>query len=337
MLDEYPDLRLGALASATEAYAQEAFGAQLHLDPTKLPSLPHFLLDRYCLWRAELLNEPAIFIMPKTGSIGGVEEFLKHREQLRQRLGIGLYVLVLEAVPAALRRRLIETRIAFISPGRQFYLPEAFLDLREIFSSERERPGEKLSPTAQLIVLGALQGHDMNEANLTQLADRFRTAIMSMSRALDELEALELTTRHQVGRQRRLRLRYDGAMLWHAAEGFLQSPLRKSRVITVHIPEGQAPLAAESALARYTMLAEPRIECRAVLAAFWKRIAADWDLEPASVYDENRIEVQTWTYDPLILAENGVVDRLSLYLSARLDPDERVAQAAEQLLEPLGW
>lgn len=336
MLDEPPDMRQRALASATEAYARQAFGAHLHLDPIKPLGLPHFLYDRYCLWRGELLNSPAIFIGSHTGSVGGIAEFLKHRDQMRRHLDAGLFVLLLEAVPAALRRRLVEKRVAFISPGTQFYVPEAFLDLRETYSSASPPP-EQMSPTAQVVILAALLTHDIEDASLTQLANRYRVAIMSMSRALDELEALELARPHRVGRQRRLRLRFKGGELWRAVEGRLQSPVRKSRYVTGHLPTSEAVLAGESALARYTMLAEPRIECRAVPAAAWKRMARHLGLEPAWDYDEHRIEVQTWAYDPQTLSENEVADRLSLYLSTRHDPDERIVQAAEQLLEFFEW
>jgi hypothetical protein len=103
------------------------------------------------------------------------------------------------------------------------------------------------------------------------------------------------------------------------------------------LPLNEAVLAGESALARYTMLNEPRIECRAAPAAAWKRMARHHGLETAWAHDERRIEVQTWAYDPQVLSDNEVADRLSLYLSARHDADARVAQAAEHLLEPFAW
>ncbi len=337
MLDEFPDLRLRALANASETYAREAFGAHLHLDPIKPLGLPHFLYDRYALWRGELLDSPTVFIVPQGGGIGGVDEFLKHRDQMRRHIDARLFVLLLEAVPAALRRRLVEKRVAFISPGAQFYVPEAFVDLRETYSSEPGPSSEQVSPTTQVVILAALLGHDVNDASLTQLAERYQVAIMSMSRAFDELEALELARPHRVGRQRRLSLRFGGGDLWRAVEGRLQSPVRKTRYVTGDLPLNEAVLAGESALARYTMLNEPRIECRAAPAAAWKRIARHHGLEPAWAYDERRIEVQTWAYDPQVLSDNEVADRLSLYLSTRHDADERVAQAADHLLEPFGW
>lgn len=52
-------------------------------------------------------------------------------------------------------------------------------------------------------------------------------------------------------------------------------------------------------------------------------------LGESAEYDEGE-DVQTWTYDPSVWAEAGVIDRVSLYL-VRDHTDERVAQAAEQL------
>lgn len=337
MLDEYPDLRLRALASASETYARQAFGAQLHLEPIKPLGLPHFLSDRYALWRGELLDGPAIFIVPLRGTIGGIDEFLKHRDLLRRHIQARLFVLLLEGVPADLRRRLVEKHVAFISPGTQFFVPEAFVDLRETYSSEPGSLPAQVSPTTQVVILAALLEHDVNDSSLTRLAERYQFAIMSMSRAFDELEALELARPHRVGRQRRLSLRFGGGDLWRAIEGRLQSPVRKSRYVTGNLPMTEAVLAGQSALARYTMLAEPRIECRAVPATAWKRMARHLHLEPAWEYDERRIEVQTWAYDPQVLSDSPLADPLSLYLSTRRDPDERIAQAADNLLEPFGW
>jgi hypothetical protein len=337
MLDEFPDPWMRALAHEAEGYARDAFGAHLRLEPIKPLGLPYFLYDRYALWRGELFGRPAIFIVPQSGVVGGVDEYLKHRDQIRRNLDASLFVLLLKGVPAALRRQLVHKGVAFISPGAQFYVPEALLDLRETYSEELTPPPTQISPTAQVVLLGALLRHQVDDASLTHLADRYQVAVMSMSRALDELEALELAKPHRVGRQRRLNLRYGEGELWRAIREKLQSPVRKTRLVTGNLPLNEAVLAGESALARYTPLTEPRIECRAVPAAVWKRMARHLELQPAWAYQEDRIEVQTWAYDPQVLTDSEVVDPLSLYLSTRQDTDERVAQAAEQLLEPFGW
>lgn len=53
--------------------------------------------------------------------------------------------------------------------------------------------------------------------------------------------------------------------------------------------------------------------------------------------DPAGVEVETWAYDPGALTRGDVVDKLSLYLSLRDHPDERVGIAAAELLETFEW
>ena len=129
----------------------------------------------------------------------------------------------------------------------------------------------------------------------------------------------------------------QGGDLWRQVKDRLQSPVRKLRRVQRGLEDRLAPRAGESALAHYTMLAAPRVERRAVAATRWKELAPQLDGGAAFDFAGAVTELETWSYDPAPLAQGGVVDRLSLYLSVRDDPDERVAQAAEQLLEPFGW
>lgn len=336
VLDNIPAARLEALAEAAEAYVDDAFGQQLGLVPIAPKNMPHFLLDRYAMWQGSLNGRTLLLmaireILPP-GS-GATMQYLKHRDLVRHQLGADLVLLLLNHAPNAIRRQMVERKIGFIAPGAQLYVPEAFLDLRERAPTFAVAHAEQISPTTQLMLLAIMQRRQLNNRNLTELADMMRVSIMSISRSLDELEALQLAKAQLVGRQRRLQMLLGGKALWDAVQARLQSPVRKVRIVSAEIGDDIGPIAGESALARYTMLAPPRIETRAILAASWKRIA----LSPATPFDEDRIEIQTWTYDPQILAEDGVIDRLSLYLCVRGSPDERVAQAAEELLETVEW
>lgn len=333
MLDR--DQILHALAKEAESYLQSAFGQRLGLIAVIPTNLPHFLLDRYRLWQGTLLDQPVLFVAWKDGpGMGFITDFLKHREILRRDLAVPIVVLLLDHAPAALRRQMVERRISFLSPGNQLYIPEALIDLRERGTRPAPELGEQVTPTAQLVLLAALQEEVPKDANLTALAERLHVSIMSISRALDELEALQIARAHHVGRQRRLHLLLHDGELWESIKPRLHSPVRKVRSIQTGLTDAVAPLAGESALAYYTMIAAPRLERRAIAATKWKELAPE--LDDGVVYDP-QTELETWAYDPTALGKDGVVDRLSLYLSVRDDPDERVAQAAEQLLEPFGW
>lgn len=327
-----------ALPQAAESYARDAFGVRLGLHDLTPSALPHFLVDRYRFWEGDLFGRRAIFMAAEDRTLGRIGDFIKHREIVQQRLNATLVVLLLEALPQPLRRRLMTEHIAFLSPGAQLYVPEALIDLRESPVGKITAPPDHLSPTAQVVVLGSLLGEPVDDTSLTSLADRFNVAVMSMSRALDELEALGLAEPRRIGRQRRLQLALQRHDLWRAAENRFQSPVRKLRLVRGPLPPADFPLAGESALACETMLAAPKVERRAAPASAWKRIVRHLDLQPAWTYDDDRTEVETWSYDPRVLAGPApVVDALSLYLSLRHEPDERVSQAAEQLLERFPW
>jgi DNA-binding MarR family transcriptional regulator len=340
MLERVPEARLEALAEAAEAYVDDTFGERLGLVPVAPTNLPHFIIDRYAIWQGSLNGRTLLLMAIKEilppGS-GATAQYLKHRDLVQRELGAELVLLLLDRAPNAIRRQMVDRKIGFIASGAQLYVPEAFLDLRERAPAFAIASAASISPTTQFLLLAIMQGRGLGDLNLTELADDLGVSIMSISRTLDELEALQLAKAHHVGRQRRLHMLLRGQKLWEAVQAQLQSPVRKVRVVYAQDGEKIGPLAGTSALARYTMLAPPRTETRAILAASWKSLAVADTLRPATAFDDERIEVQTWTYDPRILARNGVIDPLSLYLSVRGSPDERVAQAAEELLEPFEW
>ena len=340
MLERVPEARLEALAEAAEAYVDDTFGERLGLVPVAPTNLPHFIIDRYAIWQGSLNGRTLLLMAIKEilppGS-GATAQYLKHRDLVQRELGADLVLLLLDRAPNAIRRQMVDRKIGFIASGAQLYVPEAFLDLRERAPAFAIASAASISPTTQFLLLAIMQGRGLGDLNLTELADDLGVSIMSISRTLDELEALQLAKAHHVGRQRRLHMLLRGQKLWEAVQAQLQSPVRKVRVVYAQDGEKIGPLAGTSALARYTMLAPPRTETRAILAASWKILAVADTLRPATAFDDERIEVQTWTYDPRILARNGVIDPLSLYLSVRGSPDERVAQAAEELLEPFEW
>lgn len=338
MLDKRTYADPDALAAAADAYVETAFGIRMGLEPADGKGLPHFLLDRYRIWRGQLNGEPVLLVAIRTPGQGATANFIKHRDLLRRQLGVRLVLLLLEHVSAVVRRQMVERQIGFLAPGAQLYVPEALLDLRERTPPGLATANEQFGPGTQLLILASLLGEDLNDVNLTQLAERFQVAIMTMSRTLDELEALQIAKARHVGRQRRLQLVVRDRELWQAVEGRLQSPVRKVRTVRGTLPSEVAPLAGESALAHYTMLAEPRFPHRAVPAAQWKQLQKTLELRVGFEFDDDdRAELETWSYDPCALTREPVVDRLSLYLSMRNDPDERVAQAAQQLFEPFGW
>lgn len=324
------------LANEAEGYLAAAFNLHVALTPSIPANFPHFLLDHYRFWDAHILGSHVLFMEPKEPR-NATGDIAKHQANARQRRPDIPIILLLEVVPASLRDRLIAHKTAFLCPKHQLYVPELLLALSEQPLRLKPPPPDQLSPTAQLIIIARLHGMDIDSASLGELAERFDLALMSVSRAFDELETLELIATFRQSRQRRVRFLMEGADLWRASEQRMRSPVRKLRTVRGRLTSDQFVLAGLSALSAYTMLAPPQIERYAVDATSWKGLVRELEVEEAWPGEEDVIEIETWRYNPLPLVQDLIADRISLYLSIRDNPDERVELAAEQLLEPFEW
>jgi DNA-binding MarR family transcriptional regulator len=328
------------LCHEAQAYAQAAFDFDLHLRPLENTGLPRFVGERYALFQGDIVGRPALFMAVRPTRETGGADVIRQRDLVRRQTGIDLVVLLYERLSPRRRHRLIAERVAFMVPQSHIFVPDLVLDLRDRqpAPSEGRASSQAFTPTAQVVILARLLHHDTAGANVTDLANQFGLAPMSLSRAFDEIVQTELADIKRAGRRRELHFRVSGKSLWDAAESRLQSPVRKVRQVIIPEPDlFPGRVAGESALALRTMLAAPRTPRQAVAAADWNRLAREHGLVPADPFDRRADEIETWTYDPGALTTDRVVDPLSLYLSLRHQPDERVAQAAEHLLESLPW
>ncbi|WPP02664.1 MarR family transcriptional regulator [Methylocella tundrae] len=324
------------LASAA-SYVEHVLQTPLIVDgPAASAKLPAFLTQRYVLVDGEILGRPCILMLGTGLHDDTPATIAKHRDLLRRQSPGRAVILVTERLSNHNRHRLISQHVPFIVPGNQLFVPELGADLREHFRSERDTPGDGLTPTAQLIVLAALMGRIGPETTPSELASQFRYSAMSMSRAITELEAFELAETEVAGRFRHLRFTVPREALWSRARPHLRTPVRKRRRVR-RPPQGLAlPLAGETALAEKTDLSFPRVETRAMAASEWKALATRYELDQPVSWDEPVIELETWTYDPLLLGDDKLVDTISLYLSLPDSTDDRIEAAKDALLRQVG-
>jgi hypothetical protein len=53
--------------------------------------------------------------------------------------------------------------------------------------------------------------------------------------------------------------------------------------------------------------------------------------------EDANLRLESWSYNPLLFSDDGMVDPLSLFLSLRDFPDERVQQQIEILIDQMPW
>ena len=307
-------------------------------------SLPYFLQDNYVYYLARIYGLELLLMVE-----AGDEEYSpaavhKHMKQVRDRWH-GEVIYVREQVSSFERKRLIEAGIPFIVPGNQLYLPMLALDLREYFRRPKQKNIHLFSPATQVLALYWTYNSrgSVLEARRTptEMAEVLGYSKMTMSRAFKEIETAldEANPADDSG----LVQKYDlsGHEFWQQLQPYWRNPVKRRHYLLFPSLAGSLEIRAGlTALATYSMLAEPRQEVYAMGQSEWKDLQQNPDVVLLDRPAPEAFEVEIWAYQPDLLTnygKGGTVDPLSLYLSLKENSDERVEIALEKLLGGIQW
>lgn len=317
-------------------YIKTVTGAPAKLGPVRpatLSSLPVYLTRRFDIRELHVFGRALVIALVTAEDQFDLSQLAKQRETLADKLGRDV-VLVLPRIRSHERNRLILKQIPFIVPGRQMYLPMMLVDLRETFSAPARAKSDAISWVAQLILLRHLQFSDIEKQPLSQIALSLGYSAMSISQALDELVALKLCRRKRLGRTKFIQVEHTPQNLWAAIGPLMRSPVKKFYFIQ-HIDRAvKRPLqAGMTALAEKTDLVGDRIPTLAISVAEFRKASTAGLLKRCMLEEDAEMTVQAWAYAPRLLSSGPMVDELSLYLSLRDDPDERIQMGLDKLVK----
>jgi len=328
------------LASAVQSYLYEVLGLAVP-DVRPWPregELPYFLRDAFIFREVGLLGRPVLLAIDQKAEKPHLAKLRTQLDKVAALAGQPV-VYVTGALASYERKRLIEQKVPFIVPGNQLYLPDLGIDLREYFRQRSPAIVTAFSPSSQALLLTALLRRPWQaEWQASEMAAGLGYTAMTLSRAVKELVAAGLAVAYSVGRSRWLRMDGSAQAVWALAVPMLRSPVKRTfwaypLPVMVGQPWRQAGL---SALARLSMLAEPRWPVYALSQAQWKA-ATEAGMEELPEPVSGAWEWQLWSYGPALLPEGEAVDVLSLLLSLRDDADERVQLALDDLKTFLPW
>jgi hypothetical protein len=265
----------------------------------------------------------------------------KHADKIQALLG-SVVVFIFPQLKAFERKRYIQRRIPFIVPRRQIYLPKVLMDLRESPSAQtgaKGEPPDALSAPAQVLLLFYLQKPDSDAWSLKHWAQILGYSKMTLTRARNELVNAELCLPQEKGRSIELHFSQDRPALWQKALPFLRTPVQKQCTIQPRPHKAlQLYQAGITALAHYTLISADPNPVYALSAADYRRATKEKHIQEQLFAEENSLVIERWRYAPALLAtDKRTVDPLSLYLSLKNDPNERVQDALQTLMETLAW
>jgi len=326
------------LISKLKAYLYDVLGVSVCATAWKEEDkMPLFLRGQYHFYKIDIMAKPYLLMVADN------EEELTPATVLKQWRAVADYwlqseiIYVTKTCSAYNRKRLVEYKIPFIVPGNQMYLPMVGIDLRENFKKAHEHKADYLKPITQLFILAVLKGESLNTKSLSELASLLGYSAMSMTRSVRELESLELARVKKTGRMQQVFFHTLGKDLWLSARKKMSDPVRKRIWIKSTPANWQGIFAGESALAKYTMMAEAKYPVYALTSNDWVSISRNLDIKELTHPEPGCAQLELWRYSPERLAEDGYVDRFSLWLSLQGSEDERIEMALEDMMEVYQW
>lgn len=298
-----------------------------------MAALPAYLSGAYGLHEIGLFGNTIVVATPTVAGMPGIAQLAKERGILAAKFGRAV-VLALPQIKSHERRRLVQKGVPFIVPGRQMFLPMLLVDFRESFPGRTPPRQDKLGWVAQMMLLRHLQAGDITGRPLAMLAKALGYTAMSMTQGLDELSALGLCERVREGRTVTIQFGRAPCELWRLALPHLRSPIKRRHFTVWAGISGMRPLhAGLTALSEMTEIAPSSLTVLATDIKEVRKALGGGVMSECAFEEDAEVVVEAWAYAPNILSEGPSVDPLSLYLTMKDDPDERVEAALGQLME----
>ena len=250
-------------------FVEKMLHVKVECEPVDVSGLPLYLRGLYSFERWTAFGVPFAMAYPIESST--VKTMAKHRNALETALGIPV-AFAFESATGYRVERMLEAGLAFVTLGRQVYLPFLGISLNggEGRAASRQQASiETLSPQAQRLALIALYG-DLDGTSVTQAASILATAKMTASRAFDELAAVDPSIVATEGRRRVLHPERNKMALWRRLEPYMTSPVAREYRLA-YIPDEDLPLGRPLADIRCDQNARARLRTGSQRARRWIR------------------------------------------------------------------
>lgn len=311
--------------------------ASSHLLPRSIElNVPLYLVHSYEYIAGKVFGQDVLFALAKTSSNFGVRQLEKQYEILGAEAKRPI-VFVFESLKPHMKQGLIKRQIPFIIPDRAIFIPNQVISVAHVPSVAVEEK-QSLSSWAEVFLIRQLLKGDLEGKTGLELSELLPISKMTVSRAFRELELSSLAELQQKAQSKTLH--FDNRdSLWQRVEKKLRNPV-KTIVFVSSLPESSiSRKSGISALSEMSMLADDRLPTFAISEQSFREALRTEKLK--KVFEEDAVSrMEIWIRDPKMLSADGCVDPISLYISLKDNPDERVQHELETLMKKInlkGW
>jgi hypothetical protein len=243
---------------------------------------------------------------------------------------VGRYVVVqLDTLTYYERERFIHQGVYFIISDKYAFLPSLIINT---LARKKNKKTTKLTPVAQYLLLYYLLVDKIDELTIKALEEIVPYNYLALSRAVVNLEDCKLcqVEKDEAG-TKHIHFAYPKRELWEQAQKYLSSPIKKILYSDVLLKDNFS-ISGVNALSHYSHLNPEQYGG----VAIW-----DKNFQASKQYNEieGKYRIEIWKYPTTMPDQsNGdIVDKLSLYLSMKGEPDARIEKEMELLIEEMKW
>ena len=295
----------------------------------KLKGLNADLLLRFTYYTTVFNNNKLCVIRVKNNDSLTPLKYRKITEQIEKVTGMPVAVLIDELAYYE-RERFISQGVYFIVSDKYAFLPSLIANVK---AKNKPQYSTGLTPAAQYLFLYYLLDSNNTEYTIRKLEAILPYSYLTLSRAVINLEDLQLCKiRKDDTGTKIIYFEFSKRELWKKTQKYFTSPVKKI-VYSDVLPEGNFSISGINALSHYSHLNPEQYATMAI----WEKTFSKLSVQHNEV--EGIYEIEIWKYPAFMpnMSDKKIVDKLSLFLSMKNEPDARIEKELEILIENMQW
>ena len=318
-----------------ENFIKSSFGIDCKIEKTKVKGLALYLTAGREFFTVHVEGLSFLLVKIPANDRFGVIALEKQLALLKSEQNSEV-AYVFDHLTKLQREALLTRGIPFIAGSEQIFFPFLGVYLRNNLKPSHEVAADKMMPATQCLFLYLLYNNQKAYVLKKQAAEALGLTKTSITRASEQLKAMNLITEEQVGKEIRMKTVASGFALFQVARPHLVTPVQRIVYTERASVCGEMCLAGESALSKVSMLGEPKYNTLAIYKG--DDLVRDFvELDIKWQEDTDAVQIELWKYKPELFAKDGIVDPVSLALSLSDNADERVQGELKDFLEGYTW
>jgi len=293
-------------------------------------SLPLYIKSGYELWNCSIAGFGVLFARVKEPNVSLTIHYnaIKKIEELCPCH----VVLVFDYLDSRSINRLINRHVPFVIKDKQIYMPFALMQMQtNKLSNKPFKKSQDLSPTADTILIGYLNGKICNDVMIKEIASAIGKEARATSTALALLKSLEYLRIEKHGRSKIIYF-ISKEDIYERLKDEGKSPVKYLFYTNSQLFDEKIVFSGYSALEKFSTLMDGSLPTVAINAKQFPSKTID---EITCEKEEASYQVEVWNRDPFIFSVNGSVNPLYILRLFKDEHDERTQYALTDIEEKI--